>query len=74
MREASQRQDIEILLQMAFGRPRVDFSRPKTDPGIMDFADCRVAKIISRVDFYIFSPTPDIGGASPPTSLNKMFT
>ena len=33
--EVSQRLDIEITLQMAFGRARGDFSRLRSDPGII---------------------------------------
>ena len=33
--EVSQRLDIEITLQMAFGRARGDFSRPQSDRGII---------------------------------------
>ena len=35
LREVSQWRDLEILLQMAFGRARGDFSRPQTRPGTM---------------------------------------
>ena len=34
--EVSQRLDIEITLQMAFGRARGDFSRPESGTGILD--------------------------------------
>ena len=37
VREVSQRLDLEITLQMAFGRARGDFSRPKSSTGSMHY-------------------------------------
>ena len=62
VREVSQRRDLEILLQMAFGRARDDFKMPRSGTGAF-FEKARFEDCLSK----------SISYASPrPTTTTKM--
>ena len=54
LREVSQWRDLEISLQMAFGRARGDISRPKTGTGTLDCTILltRISDNLAYPEFY----------------------